>query len=60
MTPRALDLGEIRETAATLRRILDAVERGDMDAPVVMLAQIHGAVAALETLADRADAEEQS
>ena len=55
---RALSPTEIRDAAATLRRILDAVERGDMDAGALMVAQIRGAVVALETLATQADDDE--
>lgn len=54
-SPRVLSPTEIRDAAVTLRRVLDAVDRGDMDAGALMLAQIHGAVAALETLATQAD-----
>ena len=42
---------ELRETADALRRILDAVERGELDAPPGLTQSLEGAARALEALA---------
>lgn len=42
---------ELQETAAALRRILAAVERGELDAPPGLTSRLHGAAQALEALA---------
>jgi hypothetical protein len=41
---------ELRETAEALRRILAAVERGDLTAPAGLAQRLEGAAAALEAL----------
>jgi len=41
------------EAAAMLRRVLEAVERGELTGPATMIARMEGAVSALESL-DRA------
>jgi len=45
---------ELREAAAGLGRILEAVERGELDAPPAMLARLDGARLALEALSETA------
>ena len=39
---------EQREAAALLRRLLEAVERGELDAPAGLVAYLGGALTALE------------
>jgi hypothetical protein len=41
---------ELRETAEALRRILEALERGDLTAPAGLAQRLEGAAAALEAL----------
>jgi len=47
---------ERAEAAALLRRVLEAVERGELDAPPMMLAYLAGALASAETLSGKTTA----
>jgi hypothetical protein len=42
---------ELRDTAEALRRIVDAVDRGELDAPPELAQRLDSAVRALEALA---------
>jgi hypothetical protein len=42
---------ELVEAAEAIRRIIDAVERGELDAPPGLVARLDGAARALEVLA---------
>ncbi len=46
-----LDEREVQEAAATLRRLVAAVEAGDLDAEPSQLQRLRGACTALEELA---------
>jgi hypothetical protein len=43
---------ELRETAEALRRILDSVDRGELDAPPGLTRRLDAAACALEALAN--------
>ena len=45
-----IDNDTVATTARQLRLILDAIERGDLDASVTVRARLEGAATALETL----------
>jgi hypothetical protein len=47
---------DLRSTADSLRRILEAVERGELDAPPGLAQRIEGAARSLEALGDPANA----
>jgi hypothetical protein len=40
----------VREAAELLRTLLDAIEKGELDAPPIIVARLSGALAALEEL----------
>jgi hypothetical protein len=46
-----IDNDAVSTTARQLRLILDAIERGDLDASATVRARLEGAAIALETLA---------
>lgn len=46
----ALARGDLREAAAVLGRLLDAIERGEIDAPTSYVARLEGARTALAAL----------
>jgi len=48
---KALNRAEMAEAAITLRRLLGAVEAGELTAPAGLTYRLQGAVIALETLA---------
>jgi len=49
--PATLSRAELGDAAATLRRLLDAVSRGDLDAPAVTIRDLEAAARALEAVA---------
>jgi hypothetical protein len=49
---------ELVEAAEGIRRIIDSVERGELDAPPGLLARLDGAARALEVLAAQVDEED--
>ena len=51
MSERKVSVAEIREVAAGLRRMLDAIEAGQITADSGTIARLEGAVAALDALA---------
>lgn len=48
---KTLRRSDIEEVAAGLRRLLDAVESGDLTAPAGLVGQLEGTVVGLEMLA---------
>ncbi|MGI8750963.1 MAG: hypothetical protein ACR2MN_01345 [Acidimicrobiales bacterium] len=51
MIKQSYTTGELAELAAGMRRLLDAIEAGDMTADSGTIARLEGAVAALDALA---------
>jgi hypothetical protein len=47
-----VDVDDTREAAALIRRILEAIERGELDAPATVIARLEGALVALEALSE--------
>jgi hypothetical protein len=52
MLRRVLARENLVEAAEAIRRIIDAVERGELDAPPGLVARLDGATRALEALAE--------
>lgn len=44
---------EAREAAATIRRLLDKVKSGDLDAPPGLMRSLRGSLAALDAMTGR-------
>jgi len=51
MTKRSYTTGELADLAGGMRRLLDAIEAGEMTADSGTVARLEGAVAALDALA---------
>jgi hypothetical protein len=49
--PSTLSRAEIAEAAATLRQLLDAVSRGDLDAPAITIRDLEASMRTLEAVA---------
>jgi hypothetical protein len=49
--PETLSQAELGDAAATLRRLLDAVTRGDLDAPAVTIRDLEASARTLEAVA---------
>lgn len=49
---RRAERAQVQGAAETLRRLLDQVEDGTLDAPAALVLHVEGALLALDTLAD--------
>jgi hypothetical protein len=49
--PETLSRSELGDAAATLRRLLDAVSRGDLDAPAITIRDLEASMRTLEAVA---------
>jgi hypothetical protein len=49
--PDTLSRAELDEAAATLHRLLDAISRGDLDAPAITIRDLEASLRTLEAVA---------